>query len=194
MHFVICGLSGKHGGTDTLSKDWLNVVFSIYYGRNNDVDLPEVLWLDFCKFAIKRKPNEISSPIFWGLTIEQIFKELNVPISVSTIPPKVCVSFKLVKSYRILDQSSFSLVRQLMDNVLALIPSGSPFLKHHLETSVVFDPTQPAPVSVEPISEEATHTMSGPMVKKPAKQKASPTKPKPKRKPKSLPLSTGGHP
>ena len=79
MHLIIRGLFGKHGGTYTLTKDWLNVVSSIYSGRDNAVDLPEVLWQDFCKFAIKRKPNEISSPRFWALTIEQIFKELNVP-------------------------------------------------------------------------------------------------------------------
>ena len=64
MHLIIRGLSGKHGGTDTLSKDYLNVVFSIYSEHDNVVDLPEVLWQDFCKFAIKRKPNEISSPRF----------------------------------------------------------------------------------------------------------------------------------
>ena len=130
MHFIIRGLSGKHGGTDTLSKDLLNVEFSIYSGRNNAVDHPEVLC--FCKFAIKRKLNEILSPRFWALMIEHILKELNVPIPVSTIPPEVCASFKLVKSYRIPDQSSFGPVRRLPNNMLALIPSGSPYLKHHL--------------------------------------------------------------
>ncbi|XP_023760003.1 vegetative cell wall protein gp1-like [Lactuca sativa] len=68
--------------------------------------------------------------------------------------------------------------------MLALIPSGSPFLKHHIETSVVFDPTQPAPVSIEPTPEEAIPTESGPKVKQPSKRKASPSKPKAKKKPK----------
>ena len=64
MHLIIRGLSTKHGGTDTLRKDWLNVVFSIYYGCQNAVDLPEVLWQVLCKFAVKRKNNEIPSPRF----------------------------------------------------------------------------------------------------------------------------------
>ena len=42
-HLIIRGLFGKHGGTNTLSKDRLNVIFSIYSGRKNAVDLPEVL-------------------------------------------------------------------------------------------------------------------------------------------------------
>ena len=70
MHFVIRGLSGKHGGTDTLRRDWLNVVFRIYSGRSNVVDLLEVLCQDFCKFSTKRKEYDISSPRFWALTIQ----------------------------------------------------------------------------------------------------------------------------
>ena len=46
----------------------------------------------------------------------------------------------------------------------------------------MFDPTQPTPVSVEHISKEANPTTSGPKVKKPAKQKGSPTKSKPKKR------------
>lgn len=67
MHLIIQGLSGKLVGTYTLSKDWLNIGFSIYSGQENAVDLPEVLWHDFCKFATKRKPKKISSPRFWAL-------------------------------------------------------------------------------------------------------------------------------
>ena len=70
MHFIIRGMYGKHGGTDTLSKYWLNVVYSIYSGRENVVDLPKVLWQDFRKFATKRKENEILSPRLWALTLQ----------------------------------------------------------------------------------------------------------------------------
>ena len=86
MHFIILGLFGKHGGTDTLTKDWLYVVYSIDSGCNNDVDLPEVLWQDFRKFAIKRKSNEISCPRFWALTIQQLYRERFEPIPLSMIP------------------------------------------------------------------------------------------------------------
>ena len=64
MHFIIRGLSGKNGGINILSKDWMYVVYNIYSGRSNAVDLLEVLWQDFRKFAIKMKTNEISSPRF----------------------------------------------------------------------------------------------------------------------------------
>ena len=80
MHFIIRGLYGKHGGTDTLSKYWLYVVYNIYSGRNNVVDLPEVLWQDIRKFAIKGKDNEISSPGFWDLIIQELYKERSGPI------------------------------------------------------------------------------------------------------------------
>lgn len=47
MHLILRGLSGKHGGTDTKSKDCMYVVYNIYSGRNNVVDLTKVLWQDF---------------------------------------------------------------------------------------------------------------------------------------------------
>ena len=43
MHFIVRGLSGKHGGMDSLSKDWLYVVYNIFSGKTNAVDLTEVL-------------------------------------------------------------------------------------------------------------------------------------------------------
>lgn len=57
MHFIVQGLSGKHGGTDSLSKDSLYVVYNIYSGKTNVVDHTEVLWQDFRKFAINHKPH-----------------------------------------------------------------------------------------------------------------------------------------
>ena len=77
MHLIIRGLFGKHRGTDTLSKDWLYVIYNIYSGCDNVVDLLEVLWQDFYKFSIKKKENEISSPRFWALTLQQLFKKLS---------------------------------------------------------------------------------------------------------------------
>lgn len=59
MHFILRGLSGIYGGTDTMSKYWLYLVYDIFTGKTNDVDLPEVLCQVFIKFYFKRKPNEI---------------------------------------------------------------------------------------------------------------------------------------
>lgn len=47
MHFLLQGLSSKHGDTDTLSKDWLYVVYNIFIRKANVVDITEVLWQDF---------------------------------------------------------------------------------------------------------------------------------------------------
>ena len=46
MNFILRGLSGKHGGTDTMRKDWRYVVYNIFTRKANVVDLPEVLWQD----------------------------------------------------------------------------------------------------------------------------------------------------
>lgn len=190
MHFIICRLSGKHGGTDTLSKAWLFVVYSFFPGRENAVDLPEVMWQDFRKIAIKRKPNEISSPRIWALTIQQLYKERSEPIPVATILKEVYVTFKTIKHYLIPDQSSFRPIRHLHEHMLDIIPSGSINLKHHLETSVVYDSTQPAPISIEPTPEMAKHTSSGGKKKKSAKRKTSPSKPKTKKRAK---VSSSSH-
>ena len=45
------------------------------------------------------------------------------------------------------NQPRFEAVRCLPQHMLSTITSDSPDLKHHLETSVVFDPMQPALVS-----------------------------------------------
>nr|KAJ0190283.1 hypothetical protein LSAT_V11C800417130 [Lactuca sativa] len=100
---LLMRLSGKHGRTNSLSKDWLYVVYSIFSGMTNAVDLTVVLWKDFWKFAINRKTHEISSPRFWALTIQQLYKEINEPIPISTIPEEVLLTFKTIKSYRLLD-------------------------------------------------------------------------------------------
>ena len=63
MHLILRGLCRKHGGADTMSKDRLYVVYSIYSGKTNVVNLAEVLWRDFQKFVVKRKPLEILSQI-----------------------------------------------------------------------------------------------------------------------------------
>lgn len=85
MHFIIRGLFGKHGGMDTLSKEWLYVFYSIFCGKDNAIHLLEVLWQDFWKFAIKRKDNEISNPRFWPLMIQELYRERSESILVSTI-------------------------------------------------------------------------------------------------------------
>nr|KAJ0216936.1 hypothetical protein LSAT_V11C300102220 [Lactuca sativa] len=109
--------------------------------------------------------------------------DLSKPLPVNMIPPEVCVVFKTVKSYRILDQFSFGPVRRLPDHMLALIPSRPIHLQKHLETMTVFNPTQSTQVSIEPTPEEANPSVSGPKkTKKSAKRKTSPSKPKDKKK------------
>lgn len=80
MHFIFRDLCGKHGGTDTMIKDCLYVVYNIFTGKSNVVNLPEVLWKDFKKFVVKRKHNEISSLRFWALTLQQLYSKVHEAI------------------------------------------------------------------------------------------------------------------
>lgn len=41
------GVFRKACGSESMSKKWVNVVFSIFYGRSNVVDLLGVLWSNF---------------------------------------------------------------------------------------------------------------------------------------------------
>lgn len=44
IHMIVRGFSKKHGGTDTMRKGWLYVIYNIFIGWTNAIDLPEFLW------------------------------------------------------------------------------------------------------------------------------------------------------
>ena len=121
-HLVLRGLSIKHGGTDMMRKDWFHVVYNIYFGRSNVVDLIKILWQEFWKFAIKMKPQEISSPRFWALTLQQMYRERQEHIPITTKSKELFLSFKTIKTYRLLNQSSFEPTRRLPQHMLATLP------------------------------------------------------------------------
>lgn len=56
--------------------------------------------------------------------------------------------------YRLPSENDFGPIRCLPGHMLCNIPSKSPHFKNHLETSVMFDLTQPALVSDDTTSEE----------------------------------------
>lgn len=58
--------------------------------------------------------------------------------------------------------------------MLAILPSESIHLKHHMETLIMYNTTQFTPVSVEPISDMAKVVPSGGKKKKFDKRKTSP--------------------
>lgn len=64
VHMMVCGLSGKHGGIDTMKNEWLYVVYNIFIGQTNIVNLHEALWQDFVKFTKRRKLIKIISRQF----------------------------------------------------------------------------------------------------------------------------------
>lgn len=41
MQIIMKGLSGKHGCLDSMSKDWLYMIYNIFTGRLNVVNLAE---------------------------------------------------------------------------------------------------------------------------------------------------------
>ncbi|KAL7618681.1 hypothetical protein Lser_V15G04364 [Lactuca serriola] len=145
LHIIMKGLSGKHGGTDSMSKEWLNLAYSFFTGFSSTVDLPKVMWDDFCKFTKRRKDNEIPSPRFWALTLQQLYSDLGIPISTDSSEDEVYVSFKTIKSYRIPNQSDFGAIRRLPEHMLSILPSDSPFKAKHLADTDPTNPSVPTP-------------------------------------------------
>lgn len=143
MHFILKGFSEKHGGIDTMSKDWLYVGYNIFTGKASIVDQLEVLWKDFRNFVVKGKLNEIPSPRFWALDLQLICSEIHEAISLKSDIREVYSSFKNIKTYMLPSQTIFGHIRRVPHYMLSIIPSNSPHLKHHLKTSVVFNPTKP---------------------------------------------------
>lgn len=47
MHLILRGLSGKQSETDTMSKDWLYVMYNIVSRKTKVVYQTEVIWQDF---------------------------------------------------------------------------------------------------------------------------------------------------
>lgn len=84
MHLILRGLSCKFFGIDTMRKDWLYVIYIIFTGKSNVVDLPEVLWQDFTKFVVKKKLNEILSLRFWALALQQLIFERHEAIPLNS--------------------------------------------------------------------------------------------------------------
>lgn len=99
MHFILRGLFRNHGGTNTMSKDWIYVVYIIFTGKANIIDLPKVLWKDFWKFAVKRKLNEIPSPILWALILQKLYPKRNEAIKLNSNVQEVYYSFKTIKAH-----------------------------------------------------------------------------------------------
>lgn len=113
MHIIVKGLLVKHGGSNSISKDWLYLVYNIFTGCNNAIDLPEVIWSDFRKCTHHRKQNEIPCPIFHPLTWKQIYTKMLEHVSICTTPTELYYTFKVDQKYRLPNQTSFSCVQRL---------------------------------------------------------------------------------
>ena len=124
----------------------------------------------------KTKPNEIPSPRFWASTLQKLYSERHESIPLNSDIQKVYSSFKTIKIYRFPSQNAFGLIRYLPDHMLCTIHSKAPHLKNHLDTSVVFNPTQPALASNNTTLEKNKHVSSKGREKHIAKQKVSPRK------------------
>ena len=64
MHLMMKGISGKTGGSDQISRDWLHLPYSIFKNEPSAVDFPKILWSDFTKYNGGRKPRDIPCPRF----------------------------------------------------------------------------------------------------------------------------------
>lgn len=132
------GLSDKHGGSDLMRKNWLYMAYNILMRRFNIVDLPEVLCMTFGSLMYVENQTRF---------IVQDSSHRHEPIPLMMNPPKVYYSFKVIKSYRISNQTSFGLIRRLPQHILDSIPSNSAFKKYHLKMLVLVDLLNPIQIS-----------------------------------------------
>ena len=130
--------------------------------------------------------NATLSLRFWALTIQQLYQERREPIPVYTIPKDVFLSFESIKTYHLQNQASFGTIHRLPEHMLVTLPSESLHLKHHLETSIICNPTQSTPISISPPRKWPSQYPLAERKRRLPKERLLPLNQKPKREPKSI--------
>ena len=72
VHYVLRCLSEKTGGTDTIVKDLLRLLWGVY--RNKNIDFVGILWNDFKQFVLAKK-TEVPSARFWSVILNKIYAD-----------------------------------------------------------------------------------------------------------------------
>ncbi|XP_023749803.1 uncharacterized protein LOC111898110 [Lactuca sativa] len=183
VHIILRCLTGKTGGTDTLSRVLLVFLFGLYTGK--EVDFGTTIWKDFASYVFPKK-KDIPCARFWALALQRGYKKLKFPLPEGD----EMFSPRALLRYSIPDQSEFGKVARLPEAMLQYIEKDSKVLIGHIEETA--PPQSGHPIqSSQHISSPTQQKKNGLKVKKTTKRKGE-TIPAPQAKrkpPKSIPTS-----
>ncbi|KAI3517338.1 hypothetical protein L1887_16552 [Cichorium endivia] len=126
VHLFVRCLSGKTGGTDTINRPFLVLLFGIYTGK--EVDFGTTIWNDFASYVFPKK-KEIPCARFWALALRWMYTKLKVPLPEGE---KMFIP-RIISRYSIPDQSDFREVANLPEAMLQYIDENSEVLITHTE-------------------------------------------------------------
>lgn len=126
VHLFVRCLSGKTGGTDTINRPFLVLLFGIYTGK--EVDFGTTIWNDFSSYVFPKK-KEIPCARFWALALRLMYTKLKVPLPEGE---KMFIP-RIISRYSIPDQSDFREAASLPEAMLQYIDENSEVLIIHTE-------------------------------------------------------------
>ncbi|CAI9295997.1 unnamed protein product [Lactuca saligna] len=152
VHIIVRCLTGKVGGTSTLSRAFLVLLFGIYTGK--EVDFGTIIWNDFAGCVFPRK-KEIPCARFWALALQKLHTKLNVSLPEG----EEMFTTGTVSGYAIPDQAEFGKVARLPEAMLQYIEKNSEVLIRHIEET---DPPETGhPIQfAQPVRPTEGHTSS----------------------------------
>ncbi|KAL7585778.1 hypothetical protein Lser_V15G44222 [Lactuca serriola] len=145
--FILRGLTSRTGGLDAGPKELLSLMYGLYKGVK--VDFATVLWGEFVD-SIKhsKRATELSSHRFWGLIVSQAYEFHKIPIEVSEVPKMVVHQISIPTK---VDQSHFSFVGQIPEEMLSLIKCPNKILDQYRASLIIPYPVRPAPKEGEDV-------------------------------------------
>ncbi|KAL7585994.1 hypothetical protein Lser_V15G44225 [Lactuca serriola] len=145
--FILRGLTSRACGLDAARREVLSLMYGLYKGVN--VDFATVLWGDFVD-SIKhsKRETELSAHRFWGLIVSQAYEFHKIPIEESEIPKMVIHQISIPTK---VNQSHFSFVGQIPEEMLSLIKCPSKILDQYRASLIIPYPVRPAPKEGEDV-------------------------------------------
>ncbi|XP_023737216.1 uncharacterized protein LOC111885168 isoform X1 [Lactuca sativa] len=145
--FILRGLTSRTGGLDAGPKELLSLMYGLYKGVN--VDFATVLWNEFVD-SIKhsKRATELSAHRFWALIVSQAYEFHKIPIDESEVPKTLIHQISIPTKA---DQSHFSFVGQIPEEMLSLIKCPSRILDQYRASLIIPYPVRPTP---QPLPQE----------------------------------------
>ncbi|CAH1445311.1 unnamed protein product [Lactuca virosa] len=113
------------------------------------VDFATVLWNEFVD-SIKhsKRATELSAHRFWALIVSQAYEFHKIPVEESEVPKMVIHQISIPTK---VDQSNFSFVGQIPEEMLSLIKCPSKILDQYRASLIIPYPVRPAPQEGEDV-------------------------------------------